>query len=152
MDSTNKPNNRRQWLTSIKADRDEWREILGANPTPETLAQLGIAPSTWARILAGKTPAVPVAAYRMASFMRWGHLADLLGGAWRDFYVSGDTLVFPGLKYPLQAQELRAAWLRIQDNARLRSRVRWLEEEAANSPGVDLAPILARMKSPAIAP
>jgi len=73
------------WLTEMRADREEWVELLGSTPTDGTLKHLGISRRTWADIAAGKRPAVPMAAYRLASFQRHGALCDLLGSAWSDF-------------------------------------------------------------------
>lgn len=117
------------WLTEVRADRDEWVELLGTTPSDKTLEHVGLSRRKWADILSGKCPSVSMACYRLASFCRHGCLADLLGSAWSDFFVRGDALVFPGLKYPLSAPDLRAAWVRIQDAARLRSEVSHLRAE-----------------------
>ena len=127
------------WLTEIVADRDEWVELLGTQPSDKSLAHVGISRSTWQRIASGRNPRVPIASYRLASFCRHGCLGDLAGGAWSDFFVAGDTLVFPGLKYPLSASQLRSTWFQVQESARLRSDVRLLRREldwVEVSPGV----------------
>ena len=102
------------WMTQIRADRAEWVELLGLNPSDDRLALVGISRPTWARIAAGKAPAVPIASYRLAEWQRYFHLGDVLGRAWDGFFTSGDTLALPGVKYPLQAAELRSVWLDIQ--------------------------------------
>jgi len=80
------------WATEIRADREEWVELMGSHPADAALSHVGLSRATWSAIVAGKGPRVPIAAYRLASFRRHGHLADLLGASWRDFFVSGDTL------------------------------------------------------------
>jgi len=85
------------WLTEIRADREEWVELLGSTPDDATLKHVGISRRTWAAIAAGKRPGVPMAAYRLASFRRHGDLSELLGSAWGGFFVQGDTL---GLTWP----------------------------------------------------
>lgn len=75
------------WLTEIRADREEWVELLGPDPDDATLRHVGISRRTWIHIAAGKRPGVPMAAYRLASFRRHGELSDLLGSAWSDFFA-----------------------------------------------------------------
>lgn len=104
---------------AFRADRDEWVELIGQNPAVDVLRELGISPRTWSAILAGRSPPVPVAAYRLARYHRWGDLGEVLGSAWRDFRAVGDALICPGLKYPIPASELRALWVRLMQLARL---------------------------------
>lgn len=117
------------WLTEIRADREEWVELLGSTPSDPTLRHLGISRRTWGDILSYKCPGVPMAAYRLATFHRHGALSDLLGRAWSDFFVVGDTLVFPGLKQPLSAPELRSTWCSLRELAQLRGEVARLRRE-----------------------
>ena len=124
-------------LTEIRADLDEWLELLGSNPTDKTLAFVGIDAATWSKIAAGKSPLVPIACYRLASFSRYGHMADIAGSAWRDFYVRGDTLVLPGIKQPCSAPALRSAWLELQELPRMR---RELDELRQDSDRVEISP------------
>ncbi len=86
------------WLTEIRADRDEWVELLGLTPDDAALRHVGISRETWAEIADGKSPRVPISACRLASFRRWGCLGELAGSAWSDFFVSGDTLGIPRAK------------------------------------------------------
>lgn len=120
-----------EWITEIVADRDEWVEFLGTDPQDSALAHVGISRATWTAISQGQRPRVALACYRLASFARHGALSDLLGSAWREFFVCGDTLAFPGLKYPLSASQLRSTWFRVQDSARLRSEVSMLRHQVA---------------------
>jgi hypothetical protein len=113
----------------VQADKDEWIELLGPAPTVETLRHLGITRRKWQDITRGKSPLVPVAAYRLAMFHRYGHLSDVLGSAWRDFFVLGDALVLPGVKQPLQAAALRSVWVELQELPRLRHKVARLMQE-----------------------
>jgi len=80
------------WQTEIRADREEWVELLGSHPSDDTLKRLGISRQTWAEIVSGQCPGVPMAAYRLAQFNRHGDLSELLGSAWSEFFVCGDTL------------------------------------------------------------
>lgn len=129
-----------EWLTEIVADREEWLELLGASPADSMLARLGIARSTWDKIAAGKAPRVPIAAYRLATFARHGELSELLGNAWRDFFVSGDTLTLPGLRQPISAQALRAVWVSLQELPTLRRQV---VELRAAADWVEVSPAVA---------
>jgi len=141
------------WLTEIRADREEWVELLGMHPDDAALRHVGISRVTWEQIAGGKSPLVPMAAYRLARFRRHGALADLLGSAWSDFFVCGDALLFPGLKFPMSAPELRTAWLRIQETARLRSEVALLRRDAAAEMAISgstrdlLAGVFARLQN-----
>lgn len=129
------------WPMAFGADREEWLEMLGSNPKDTDLQFVGINRATWQKIIKGKMPKVPAAAHKLASFRRHGHLADLLGSAWSDFFVSGDTLTLPGVKYPLQAHSLRSTWLDLQ----MLPRLRWeLERLRKESEWVDVSPALAK--------
>lgn len=126
-----KSKKRADWITEISADRDEWIELLGVTPCDATLQKVGISRRTWRAIFSGLSPRVPIAAYHLAEFHRYGSLESLAGASWRDFFVCGNALAFPGLKYPLGAPDLRALWLRLQDTARLRSEVKLLRRDLA---------------------
>lgn len=126
--------------TEIRADREEWIELLGANPSVDVLMSTGIGQSTWQAIAAGQSPLVPIAAYRLASFRRYGHLADLLGAPWRDFYVSGNTLTLPGVRNALDASALRSVWVDLQELASLRREVSVLRSTADY---VDISPAVS---------
>lgn len=127
-------------LAEIRADRDEWLELIGSNPSDQTLAFLGLLRSTWKKIESGKAPLVPMAAYRLASFCRYGHLADIAGSAWRDFYVCGDALALPGCRRPFTAPEMRSAWCELQELPRLRREVDQLRLDAD---AVEVSPAVA---------
>lgn len=112
-------------------------ELLGSNPTEKSLAFVGLDAATWSKIAAGKSPLVPIAAYRLASFCRHGHLADIAGSAWRDFYVRGDVLVLPGVRQPFSAPDLRSTWIQLQELPRMR---RELEQLRQDSDLVEISP------------
>ncbi|MBS1197449.1 MAG: hypothetical protein H6R18_1234 [Proteobacteria bacterium] len=127
------------------ADREEWIELLGANPSIEKLKACGLSGWAWRQILAGERPRIPLACFRLAEFQRRGHLADLLGKDWRDFEIHEQRLLFPGLRQPLSPLELRATWIQLQalpvlraekallarDMERLESRLELAERRAA---------------------
>lgn len=99
---------------SYCAFRDEWVELLGSTPSDSLLKIVGITRAVWAEIEASKNPFVPRACYQLAQYQRYLQLSDLLGPSWAEFEVRGSTLLFPGLKYPLSAADLRATWARLQ--------------------------------------
>ena len=121
----------------IRADREEWIELMGLSPSDESLRFVGLSAASWSAIIAGRRPLVSTASHRLASFRRYGHLADLLGASWRDFFVSPDTLVFPGMKNGVSVLELRSVWLSVSEVPRLRREV---QELRALAEVVDVSP------------
>ncbi|MQY50824.1 hypothetical protein [Rhodocyclus gracilis] len=115
--------------TAIRADRDEWAELLGVSPTPATLAKVGINETTWTAIRRGRAPLVPVSAYRAARFHRYGDLSELAGGEWRGFAVCDGALTVPGVKRPIPAGELRAWWATLAELHALRFQVVQLQRD-----------------------
>lgn len=126
-----------QWLTHVRADREEWAELIGSRPSDRTLAELGISRAAWLKIAAGKMPTVPIAAHHLAHFRRHGDLSDMLGSAWLDFRVCGDTLLLPGVRQPFSAADLRAVWVHLQELPAMRlelERLRDIADEVTISP------------------
>lgn len=118
---------------SIAASRSEFVDLLGTNPSPECLEFVGLSPGLWQAILADQSPDVPLAVLRLARFRRFLSLADVLGPAWQGFELRGDALLFPGLKYPLTADDLRSTWFRLQELSRLRCDADLLRHDLAKS-------------------
>lgn len=116
-------------LTRVRAFRDEWVELLGVDPADSDLAAVGISRATWRAIAAGRTPWVPISAYRLAQFRRRLELGELLGPGWEDVAIDGGCLVLPGVKRALPAAELRAVWFQLQEIPRLRAEVSLLRRD-----------------------
>lgn len=103
------------------ADRDEWVELIGTSPSAETLKAVGLSSYNWRQISAGENPRIPLACFALAQFARHGRMESLLGNAWAEFEIRGNGLMFPGLRAPIDARELRATWIRLQEIGRLRA-------------------------------
>lgn len=114
----------------LPADRDEWIEFVGMNPSPDTLCRLGISPTAWMKIRNGKAPLVARSAFSLARFTRYGSLEDLAGDDWHGFFIAGNALLVPGLINPIPASELRALWCDLRELGRLRFEVQRLRELA----------------------
>lgn len=78
-----------------------------------------------------------LASPRLASFRRHGHLEDIMGRPWRDFFTAGDALRVPGMKYPIPARDLCGLWHDVQQLPLLRRQVDQLRIEADS---VDVSP------------
>lgn len=126
-------------VPAYRADRDEWNELLGATPTPKRLADVGLSPATWLDICSGQSPFVPDACFRLARFQRYGELSELMGSAWRDFFACPEGLLFPGMKYCVPAQELRALWVRVHELGSLQTEVR-MADAAMRRPNAHALP------------
>lgn len=124
---------------TVPACRDDFVEWLGLNPPADVLEFVGITPGLWQAILADAAPDVPMACVRLARFRRCFALADVLGPAWHGFELRGAALAFPGLKYPLAADDLRSTWFKLQELARLRADVDLLRRDLAKSESALLA-------------
>lgn len=120
-------------VLQVTADRDEWAELLGRNPTADALEFVGITPDLWRSIAIGKYPQIPTACLRLAQYRRHGCLGDLMGKEWSEFFVCGDSLAFPGLKRTLSASELRSVWFQLQELTLLRHRTECLERSLHQS-------------------
>lgn len=110
---------------------------MGCTPSDESLSFVGLSRRLWLAIAADKSPAVPLAAYRLARYRRHFQLSDLAGPSWDGFAIHGTSLVFPGLKYPLSVNDLRSTWISLQElrilrsnNALLRRDMEKMEQEA----------------------
>lgn len=115
--------------TTYRADREEWVELLGTSPSDSTLDFVGLSRHTWRLILSDRAPPVPSAAFRLARYLRRFELSDLAGPAWEGFEIRGETLLFPGLKYPLSAADLRATWFQLQELRLLRNQIEILKRD-----------------------
>lgn len=94
---------------------DELLEWVGRSPRSDVLTRLGITPREYQQWLqASKGTWISAAQYYLIRFTHRQHLADLLGKAWEDFFIAGDKIEVPGLKYPLSASDLRGLWLHTQ--------------------------------------
>jgi len=111
------------------ADRDEWIELLGAKPSIETLKNVGLSRSNWQQIIDGENPTIPLACFALANFARHGRIESLLGKDWAEFEIRDNKLAFPGLRYPLDAKELRTAWIQLQEIGRLRAENKILQSD-----------------------
>lgn len=111
------------------ADREEWIELLGASPSLEQLKTVGLSSYNWTQIAAGRNPRIPLACFKLAQFQRHGQLTELLGSTWAEFEIRDRKLTFPGLRQPLEATEVRATWISIQELGRLRAENKMLRRD-----------------------
>lgn len=123
---------------TYRADREEWVELLGRSPSDSTLEFVGLSRHTWRLILSDRAPLVPSAAFRLARYLRRFELSDLAGPAWEGFEIRGETLLFPGLKRPLTAAELKSTWWMLQENRLLKNDVARLKLDLERSEQAEL--------------
>lgn len=115
--------------TSFQADRNEWVELLGSSPSDKTLDFVGLSRPVWNKILSDKGPPIPVAAFRLARYLRYFQLSDLAGPTWEGFEIRGNMLLFPGLNRPLSVADLKSTWFMLQDLRLLRAQVETLKRD-----------------------
>jgi hypothetical protein len=100
----------------VSINPEELVECLRRHPHSEVLEFVGISSHQYQIWLTrGEPVKIPVATWRLIQFQHRLHMAELLGSGWQDFYISRDTLSFPGIKYPLNAQDLRVFHLKMQE-------------------------------------
>jgi transcriptional regulator with XRE-family HTH domain len=88
----------------------------------------GVTPNTLKNWTSGKTRPPP-AVLRLARARLGGQLSEVMGKAWEEVRLSGDSIHLPGMKYPLTVPDLRAVWITIQESANARAAcARALEE------------------------
>lgn len=128
------------WQVKFDADRDEWVEMLGMNPPDKLLELVGITRQTWLRILTGRRPSIPAPAYRIARLHRYGDLSQVLGRNYVDFWLRGDGVLLPGMKYPISPIDLRGVWFDLQVLPMLK---RELSELRTTTDWVQVSPTLS---------
>lgn len=99
-------------LKRVRVYPEDLLEWIGRAPNPKLLRRLGVTPHQYQRWL-GATKGVWISAaqYHIIQFNYRQHLAELLGQDWAEFFVSGDKITIPGLKYPVSPLELRGLWV-----------------------------------------
>lgn len=115
----------------LRVPPEEFRELIGWNPTPELCAYFGVTRRTLQKWMSGASP-VPFAAYRLAKWRSEGQFEDVLGREWRDIWHNGRYLFIPGWRAGFSPDELRQLFYQLQDRNFYKSEVAQLKGLVGN--------------------